>query len=150
MAQQPPGNQLLPLPPPPALPAQSAVGAPQGGVPMAAPVPGIAQPLPQQVNHTSFASYYYDDTKDVLRARAAAVLARFDTEGQDVQTGVDLLQTTLENRSIPNTFLCCAVLHANTPAKVYILHAMSNFLQAPDGTASPWDGKLFCYLGEIA
>jgi hypothetical protein len=101
---------------------------------MAAPVPGIAQPLPQQVKHTSFASYYYDDTMDVLRARAAAVLARFDTEGQDVQTGADLLQTTLENRSIPNTILCCAVLHANTPAKVYIIHAMSKYPQAPDGT----------------
>ncbi|MFN9983626.1 MAG: hypothetical protein ACK53Y_27120, partial [bacterium] len=70
MAQQPPANPLPLLPPPPVLPMQPqpVVGAAQGGVPAAAPMPGIAPPLAQAVNHTSFASYYHDDTKDPLRA----------------------------------------------------------------------------------
>ncbi len=152
MAQQPPANPLPLLPPPPVLPMQPqpVVGAAQGGVPAAAPMPGIAPPLAQAVNHTSFASYYHDDTKDPLRSRAAAVLARFEAEGQAAVAGADLLQAVLENKEIPNTFLCCAVLHANTPAKVYVLHALSKYPQALDGTVSPWDGKHFCYLGDIS
>ncbi len=50
---------------------------------------------------------------------------------------------------MPNTFLCCTALHANNPAKIYILHAFSKYPQAPDGTETPWDNRIFCYLGEL-
>jgi len=110
---------------------------------------GAAVPLATPIVHRSFASFYSDDTLDPLPARAAAVLGRFAPDAQVVQAGADLLTTTLENASIPHTFLCCTALHPKGQAKVYLLHAFSRYPQAPDGTVTPWDRRIFCYLGEI-
>jgi hypothetical protein len=141
MAQQlppnvvPPGAQLPQLPPPPVLPL------PQ--------VPGAAAPLQVPVLHKTFASYYSDESKDPLNNRVAGVLARFDVDAAAIQQGSDLLQVTIANVTVPNTFLFCASLHAQGPVKIYLLHALSRYPQTLDGTVTPWDNQIFCYLGDI-
>jgi hypothetical protein len=143
MAQQPLAAGAQPVALPLAAQGQQAqLPPPIAGV-------GAAVPLATPIVHRSFASFYSDDMLDPIRARAAAVLGRFAPDAQVVQAGAELLTTTVENASIPHTFLCCTALHPTGQAKVYLLHAFSRYPQAPDGTVTPWDGRIFCYLGEI-
>jgi hypothetical protein len=106
-------------------------------------------PLPAPVHYHTFAGIYADEEKDPLRNRYEAVLQRFDAGAPQAQIGADLLQSIIENTTIPNAFLCCATLHEGAPARVYVVHALSRYPQAPDGTPSHWDNRIFGYLGEI-
>jgi hypothetical protein len=141
MAQQPlPAGmnaQLAPL-----LPIPQGIAMIGGGAAPAAPVQA-------PITHRTFASLYADASKDPLHDRYAAVMQRFDAEAPQALVGADLLQSTLDNAMTPNTSLCCTSLHAGTPARIYLIHAMSRYPQAPDGTVSHWDNRIFCYLGEL-
>jgi len=119
-----------------------AVTQQQGGV-------GGPAPLQAPVNPRTFAGSYADEERDPLRTRYAAVLQRFDAGAPQAQLGANLLQSILENTTIPNAFLCCAALHEGAPARIYLVPALSRHPQAPDGMASPWDNRIFGYLGEI-
>jgi hypothetical protein len=110
-------------------------------------VPPILAPLMVPQAHRSFSSFYNDVTKDPLRARAAAVVQRFDA-GANALRADDLMQTILGSTT-PNKFLCCTSLHATGGHKIYILHALSRFPVALDGTTTPWDNRIFCCLGEV-
>jgi hypothetical protein len=155
MAQQPllPGANLPPLPQgPQVLPAIAAPVQP-GGAAAAAPLQGVggggSAPLQAQVHHRTFAGLYSDETRDPLHTQYVAVMQRFNAAALQAQTGADLLQSILDNVMMPSAFLCCAALHAGAPARIYLLHALSRYPQAPDGTESPWDNQIFGYLGEI-
>jgi hypothetical protein len=153
MAQQPfpPGAAIIP--PAPQVPlANVAPGQPVGGV-VIAPAQqgglGGPLPLPARVNYRTFAALYADEAKDPLRSRYVAVMQRCNAEDPRVQAGDILLQSVLDNANIPNAFLCCSSLHAGSPARIYLVHALSRYPQAPDGTPSPWDSRILGYLGEL-
>ena len=147
MAQQPlpPGATIAPQAPLANLQPVGGGGgglAPQGG-------PGGPLPLPAPVNHRTFAALYADENKDPLRTRYVAVMQRCDAEDPQAQAGDGLLQSVLDNSNIPNAFLCCSALHAGSPARIYLVHALSRYPQAPDGTVTPWDARIFGYLGDL-
>jgi hypothetical protein len=153
MAQQPlpPGAAIIP--PAPQVPlANVAPGQPVGGV-VIAPAQqgglGGPLPLPARVNYRTFAALYADEAKDPLRSRYVAVMQRCNAEDPRVQAGDILLQSVLDNANIPNAFLCCSSLHAGSPARIYLVHALSRYPQALDGTPSPWDSRILGYLGEL-
>jgi hypothetical protein len=104
--------------------------------------PGVANPLPQMqipvppvaaaaVRHRTFASYYMDESKDPVRLRYASILHRFDAVGDKAQDADALLQGVLGNPTIPNSFLCCAVLSGSP--KIYVIHMLSKFTPVIDG-----------------
>jgi hypothetical protein len=137
------GNQV-----PPAAPlAAQQVGVPPARVPGIPVVPVAHAPL-ATMPHRNFSSYYNDESKDPLRSRGAAVLRRFAVGPESPQPEV-LLQSILSNTQHPNVFLCCSSLHNIGGPKVYLLHAFSRFPPALDGTVTPWDNRIFCYLGEL-
>jgi hypothetical protein len=104
MAAQLPLNPVEPGMVAPAAPvlAPPAPGDKSGVLLLAPGAP--AAPLTVSQVHWTFASYYNDATKDLLRPRAAAVLRNFDS-GADAQRAEDLLQMILCNPSTLHTFL---------------------------------------------
>jgi hypothetical protein len=60
-----------------------------------------------------------------------------------------LLELTLGNPSVPITFLCCAVLPGTGRPKVYLLHMLSKFTPSLDGRLTPWDNRVFSFLGDV-
>jgi hypothetical protein len=134
---------------PPAAPIAGAqqVGVPPAKVPGIPVIPAVHAPL-ATMPHRNFSSYYNDESKDPLQSRAAAVLRRFAVGPKSPQPEV-LLQSILSNTQHPNVFLCCSSLHNIGGPKVYLLHALSRFPPALDGTVTPWDNRIFCYLGEL-
>jgi hypothetical protein len=129
----------------PAIPGQAAQA------PMIAPA-GPAQPGAQvaplvlPVRHSSFTSFFNDQSKDPFRAAYAAILCRFDVTGPDTQDAATLLQIGLGNPSVPIAYLCCASLQGST--RVYVIHMLSKYTPALDGRVTPWDNKLFGFLGD--
>jgi hypothetical protein len=65
------------------------------------------------------------------------------------QTPEALLESALGNPSVPGTFLCCAALNGATKTRIYLLHVLSKYVPAMDGQVTPWDNRLFGFLGEI-
>lgn len=153
MADQPLPHGAAIVPPAPQAPLANVANAqPVGGGVVAQGQQGGQGgplPLPAPANYRTFAALYSDEAKDPLRSRYGAVMQRFDAEHAQAQLGEDLLQSVLDNSAIPNAFLCCSVLHAGSPARIYLVHALSKYPQAPDGAISPWDNRLFGYLGEL-
>ena len=144
MAQQPLQNNNGTVPPLPlapiAAPVQPGAGQQVGGGPA---------PLQVPAQYRSFAGLYSDEARDPLRAKYTAVMQRFDAEDPQAQAGATLLQSVVDNSFTPNAFLCCAALHTGAAARVYLIHALTKYPQAPDGSTSPWDGLIFGYLGEM-
>jgi len=114
-----------------------------------------AVPLPLAVasipltRHMTFSSFYQDEHKDPMRDRYATIMARFDAMAHTPLTAEAVLETALGNPSVPETFLCCASLHGAARPRIYLLHMMSKYVPAFNGTRTPWDNWLFCFLGEI-
>jgi len=128
--------QLIPQVPPPYLPNanfQNLANAP------------LLQP---PLKHTTFASYYRDETKDPFSSRYPAVLTRFDPMGDNPQAADTLLEAVVGNPSVPSTFLCCASIHGARP-RIYVLHAFSKYFPSWDGRTSPWDNRIFGFLGDV-
>jgi hypothetical protein len=107
------------------------------------------QVFPQVLRHTTFASLYHDENKDPLRSRAASVITRFDAMAAAPQTPEALLEASVGNPSIPGTFMCCAALQGNTKHRIYVLHGLSKYVPAMDGRETPWDNRIFGFLGEL-
>jgi hypothetical protein len=99
--------------------------------------------------HTTFSSFYQDEHKDPMRDRYATIMARFDAMAPTPLTAEAVLETALGNPSVPGTYLCCASLHGAARPRIYLLHLMSKYVPAFDGTTTPWDNRLFCFLGKI-
>lgn len=110
------------------------------------PLPAVA-PLTLPVRHKTFAGYYADESQDPSRDRYALILRRFDAIGNEAQDADTLLQVTLGNPNVPIAFLCCATL--STAPRIYVIHMPSKFSPSIDGRITPWDGRLFAFLGEI-
>jgi len=99
--------------------------------------------------HTTFSSFYQDEHKDPMRDRYATIMARFDAMAPTPLSAEAVLETALGNPSVPGTYLCCASLHGAARPRIYLLHLMSKYVPAFDGSTTPWDNRLFCFLGEI-
>jgi hypothetical protein len=128
---------------------QHAAMLPPQGLPQALPVvPQGVTPFPGGLSHSSFSTYFYDETKDVLRQRYAAVLERFDPSSEASQGAEALLEAAIGNPNIPCTYLCVAALHGSARYRVYILHTISKYTPSIDGQTTPWDNKLFAFLGD--
>jgi hypothetical protein len=86
--------------------------------------------------------------KDPLRASyATSVLLHYDTSGPDKQDATTLLQMTIGNPTVPTAYLCCTSL--NGSPHIDVLYMPSKYTPALDGCTTPWDNKLFGFLGEI-
>lgn len=118
----------------------------QAPVPQAQ-VPQAALPLTLPVRHRSFASFYADTLRDPFRDRYASILRCFDAVGPDSQDSDTLLQVVLGSLNAPMAFLCCATL-AGSP-RIYVIHMPTKYTPAIDGRPSPWDNRLFAFLGEL-
>jgi hypothetical protein len=113
-------------------------------------VPAMPQDLPCQVmRHRNFASLYHDEARDPMRQRYPAILQRFDAMNNAPIAGDSLFEMILGNPSIPNTFLCCALLNGQTRPRVYVIHTISKYVPSIDGRITPWDNRIFGYLGEL-
>jgi hypothetical protein len=77
------------------------------------------------------------------------VIQRYDAMADAPQTPEALLESALGNPSVPGTFLCCAALNGATKPRIYLLHVLSKYVPAMDGQVTPWDNRLFGFLGEI-
>jgi len=128
---------------------QHAAMLPPQGLPQALPVvPQGVTPFAGGLSHSSFSTYFYGETKDVLRQRYAAVLERFDPSSEASQGAEALLEAAIGNPNMPCTYLCVAALHGSGRYRVYILHTISKYTPSTDGLTTPWDNKLFAYLGD--
>jgi hypothetical protein len=136
----------LPFPPPEVLNQAQAALPPMAA---AAGLPGNIPAVPQVQRYDSFSALYHDETKDPLRDRAAAVLARFNAMAAEPPDADALLDMALGNPSIPRTFLCCAALHASTKPRIYLIHVLSKYTPAMDGQETPWDNRIFGFLGDV-
>ncbi len=58
-----------------------------------------------------------------------------------------LLQVSLGNPNVSNAFLCCATL--SSVPRIYAVHMPSKFIPSLDGWTTPWDNRLFAFLGDI-
>ncbi len=110
---------------------------------------GFPPGIPQVMKHTSFTTLYHDGTKDPMQDRAAAIVARFDAMADPPQDADALLETAVGNPSILSTYLCCAALNGNARPRVYVLHVLSKYLPAMDGVVTPWDNRIFSFLGDV-
>jgi len=133
------GNDQVPLLP--------AGGGPQALQAMAAGAEG--QLLPPVMQHTSFATLFCDEARDPFRHSYAAIVERFNAMNARPLTGEALLESALGNPSVPNTFLCCSNLNTGTGYRVYLLHSLSKYIPSLDGRITPWDSRIFCFLGEV-
>jgi hypothetical protein len=116
---------------------------------VAAALPPVAPGMQPALRHKTFATLYHDETKDPLRSRAAAVIQRYDVTADTPQTPEALLESAIGNPSVPGTFLCCAVLNGASKPRIYLLHVLSKYVPAMDGQVTPWDNRIFGFLGEI-
>jgi hypothetical protein len=57
------------------------------------------------------------------------------------------LKQALIGLIMPNVFLGCATLHNNV-TKIYVVHSISRYPKL-SGRATPWDGQLNGFLGDI-
>jgi hypothetical protein len=96
----------------------------------------------------TFTALYANPQKDPLINSYPLVLARFDAMIEEPEAPEDLLNSVLSNSTLPNTFLCCAVLN-NARPRIYVLHKISRFPRAFDGRETPWDDALFGFLGDV-
>jgi hypothetical protein len=96
----------------------------------------------------TFNALYSNPQKDPLINSYPLVLARFDAMIEEPEAPEDLLNAVLSNSTLPNTFLCCAVLN-NARPRIYVLHKISRFPRAFDGRETPWDDALFGFLGDV-
>jgi len=111
--------------------------------------PPLAAPEAAAGQATTFAQLYQDIRADPLVNSYAAVLARFDAMVEEPQDPDELLSLALENPSLPNTFLCCARLHTNMAVpRIYVVHKLSKYPRSFAGTVTPWDDRLFAFLGD--
>jgi hypothetical protein len=128
---------------------QQAAMLPPQVLPQALPVvPQGVTPCLGGLGHTSFSTYFYNETKDVLRQRYSTVLERFDPSSDAPQGAEALLEAAIGNPNIPCTYLCVATLQGNARYRVYILHTISKYSPLIDGRTTPWDNKLFAFLGD--
>jgi len=101
------------------------------------------------MQHTSFATLFCDEARDPFRHSYAAIVGRFNAMNALPQTGETLLESALGIPSVPNTYLCCSSLNTDTGYKVYLLHSLSKYIPALDGRITPWDSRIFCFLGDV-
>lgn len=97
----------------------------------------------------TFAAKYADPHQDQLLNSYPLVLARFDTMVDVPEAAEALLSSVLSNSTLPNTFLCCAVLN-NARPRIYVLHKLSRYPPALDGRGTPWDNAIFGFLGDVS
>jgi hypothetical protein len=125
------------------------MGVPQAGaMPQFLPA-GTMPPAVSRNGHTSFADLYHDEVQDPMRLRHTSIVARFDAMAQDPAAAENLLEAALGNTNIPSVFLCCASLHGNGRPRIYLLHTLSKYPTALDGAPTPWDGRIFGFLGDV-
>jgi hypothetical protein len=84
-----------------------------------------------------------------MRMHHASIVACFDAMAQEPAAAEDLLEAALGNTNIPSVFLCCASLHGGERPRVYLLHTLSKYPTSLDGVPSPWDGRIFGFLGNV-
>jgi len=116
----------------------------QGGLQVQAQAP---PPPPLVARPTTFSQLYADPSKDPLRDRYPAVIARFDTTADPPEDPEEVLLAALSNTTLPNTYLCCAALAPGRP-KVYVVHKLSKYPRAFDGRETAWDNQVFGILGD--
>jgi len=87
--------------------------------------------------------------RETLWQRYAAIVQRFDAINNAPIAGDSLFETILGNPSIPNTFLCCALLNGQTRPRVYVIHTISKYVPSINGRITPWDNRIFGYLVEL-
>lgn len=112
-----------------------------------AQIPPAAVPVTLPLRHRTFTNFYSDPSKDPFRDRYSSILRRFDAIGPDSQDADTLLQVVLGNTNTAHAFLCCATL-AGSP-RIYIIHMPTKYIPCLDGRPSPWDNRLFAFLGEL-
>jgi hypothetical protein len=88
-------------------------------------------------------------SKEPFSANHGEVLSRFDATGNSSQTGEVLLRTTLGNPFIPTAYLCWATLNNAQQPRVYVIHLVSKFHPSLVLRVTPWDNRIFCFLGDI-
>jgi hypothetical protein len=76
-------------------------------------------------------------------------LWRFDAMAQEPAAAGNLLEAALGNTNSPSLFLCCASMHGGGRPRVYLLHTLSKYPTALDGAPTPWDGRIFGFLGDL-
>jgi len=142
-----PGNQeQVPILPPHKVENPGAGLPPQANVPQ---IPLPIGPLGQRARHTSYSSLFNDETRDPMRNNAGTVSAHFDPMNNDPVVAEALLDMAVGNPNLPNAYLCCTTLHGNGRPRVYILHSMSKYTPSMDGRVTPWDSRIFCFLGDV-
>jgi hypothetical protein len=142
-----PGQDNIPTVPPAMPPAQ------QGNLPPLINHPPFNFQAPQQMlipalQHSTFASFFQDDSKDPFRTRYAAVLSCFDPMTNNPQSSDSLLDIAVGNPSVPSTYMCCASIHGTRP-RIYVLHTHSKYVPSFDSHPTPWDNRIFCFLGDV-
>jgi len=109
-------------------------------------LPGIRQTAPPRT--LSFAQLYGDESKDPCHRVYTRIMNRFDAERPDALPSavlynqvVGLGGTTLQ------AYLICA--HAAQGPRIYCLHTPGRYVEALDGTSTPWDNNSYAFLGEV-
>jgi hypothetical protein len=103
---------------------------------------------PRALRHRTFTSYYSDPTCDPLWGNLTSVLGRFDPMRLQGPVSADELRASISGDALrPSCFLCCTALH-NIP-KIYVVHMLSRYPRAIDGRVTPWDNRIFAYLGDV-
>ncbi len=59
-----------------------------------------------------------------------------------------LLEQAAGAGAIPQAFLCCSLRQQRV--RIYCLHLPSKYIGALDGRITPWDGKVFAFVGDVS
>lgn len=97
--------------------------------------------------HRTFTSLYNDLTQDPCHSTYSDILVRFDPAQNVAITHVLLLEQAIGAGVVPQAYLCCTVNQGQI--KILCLHMPSRFTSSLDGRRTPWDGKVFAFLGEL-
>jgi hypothetical protein len=116
--------------------------------PLPVPLPQLNLPIGGPVSRPrEFASWYSDGQLDPLRGQYEAIMHRFDPEINNTISHIILLEQAVGGGPVPQAYLCCVQRQQQT--RIYCLHLPSKYIGALDGKQTPWDSRVFMFLGEV-
>jgi hypothetical protein len=72
---------------------------------------------------------------------------RFNPEINNTISYIILMEQAVGSGPVPQAYLCCAQHQQQTT--IYCLHLPSKYIGALDGQQTPWDNRVFVFLGEV-
>ena len=118
------------------------------------PLPGPLPPLDHlpagmaTIKCKSFVEWYGDAQRDPCRGEYQQIMNRFDPDVNNTISHIILLEQAAGAGAIPQAFLCCSLRQQRV--RIYCLHLPSKYIGALDGRITPWDGKVFAFVGDVS